>query len=399
MPIVTNKCESERINRHKSRVIFANFVIEQTDVLLRRQLSAEIIGGSGSALEESAYIPVVEGATFTSTAELSTIVASAERAAAMAGYSSNTVPGAPTNVTGTAGNAQVSVSWTAPANNGGTPILSYTVTSSPGNRTATSTGTTATVTGLTNGTAYTFTVTATNAVGTSVPSIASGSVTPFVPNGSILFNGTSAYATWNGAAAGGTQFTVECFFYSTDFSAEQIILGSVYAAFATTQLIIELTNSTTITIKRQNGGSTNAFTVPTMSTNTWYHFVYVRGASNTATVFLAGTRSSTGTITDSTSYDYVSGYIGANRPLSNLALAGFFKGNISNFRWVISTAVYNPTSSTITVPTSNLAVVGGNNTQLLLNTLNDSSLYLKDTSNFTLAVTGNNTSPSSLTPF
>jgi hypothetical protein len=86
-----------------------------------------------------------------------------------------TVPGAPTNVTAVAGDGQVTVSWTAPASNGGFPITSYTATTNPS---CTTSGTSCTVTGLTNGTAYTFTVTATNAVGTSVASIASNSVTP-----------------------------------------------------------------------------------------------------------------------------------------------------------------------------------------------------------------------------
>ncbi len=39
-----------------------------------------------------------------------------------------TVPGAPTGVTATAGDGSAQVSWTAPANNGGSPITSYTVT-------------------------------------------------------------------------------------------------------------------------------------------------------------------------------------------------------------------------------------------------------------------------------
>ena len=54
--------------------------------------------------------------------------------------------------------------------NGGSPITSYTVTpfvGSAAQTATTSTGTNATVSGLTNGTAYTFTVTATNAVGAS----------------------------------------------------------------------------------------------------------------------------------------------------------------------------------------------------------------------------------------
>ena len=92
--------------------------------------------------------------------------------------SAATAPGAPTVGTATAGNAQATISFTAPASNGGSAITGYTVTSSPGGKTATGTASPLTVTGLTNGTAYTFTVTATNAVGTSSASAASNSVTP-----------------------------------------------------------------------------------------------------------------------------------------------------------------------------------------------------------------------------
>jgi len=92
-------------------------------------------------------------------------------------WTAHTAPGAPTIGTATAGNGEANVAFTAPTNYGGSAITGFTVTSSPGGITATGTSSPITVTGLTNGTAYTFTVTATNAIGTSVASAASNSVT------------------------------------------------------------------------------------------------------------------------------------------------------------------------------------------------------------------------------
>ena len=89
-------------------------------------------------------------------------------------------PAPPTNVVAIAADGQATVTWDAPASDGGSAITSYTVTSDPDGITAVVDGSTltSTVLGLTNGTSYTFTVTATNAVGTSEASASSNAVTP-----------------------------------------------------------------------------------------------------------------------------------------------------------------------------------------------------------------------------
>jgi hypothetical protein len=87
-------------------------------------------------------------------------------------------PSAPVIGVATAGDTQAIVSFTAPAGNGGSPITGYTVTASPGGVTATGAASPITVAGLTNGTAYTFTVTARTVIGVSTASAQSNSVTP-----------------------------------------------------------------------------------------------------------------------------------------------------------------------------------------------------------------------------
>jgi len=77
----------------------------------------------------------------------------------------DSAPGVPTGVSAAAGDGQATVSFTAPDEHG-SAITGYTVTASPGGQTATGPGSPIVISGLTDGVPYTFTVTATNALGT-----------------------------------------------------------------------------------------------------------------------------------------------------------------------------------------------------------------------------------------
>ena len=106
------------------------------------------------------------------------------------------MPNAPTNASATPGNAQATISFSPPNFDGGSPILYYTATSNPGSLSASGTGSPITVHGLLNDTSYTFTVSATNAIGTSASSSPSNSVTPSSSYGNIYVSqkATSTFA-------------------------------------------------------------------------------------------------------------------------------------------------------------------------------------------------------------
>ncbi|MBI4899051.1 MAG: fibronectin type III domain-containing protein, partial [Actinobacteria bacterium] len=102
------------------------------------------------------------------------------------------VPAAPTGVSATPGDSSARVLWAAP-DDGGSAITSYTVTpylagvaQTPVTVTGSPVPTSTSVTGLANGSSYTFTVKATNAIGTGPASVQSNAVTP-TPSGGIAF--------------------------------------------------------------------------------------------------------------------------------------------------------------------------------------------------------------------
>jgi hypothetical protein len=171
-----------------------------------------------------------------------------------------TSPTAPTSVVATAtGKRSATVSFAAPASNGGSAVTSYTVTSTPGGFTQTltqATGGTFAFDGLQPATAYTFAVTASNAIGTSAAAtsnsvtttplvVAALSSLSFADDGTgtggkivwsgksidaVLYTGSAAYypgpynygaftGSWNGRIRNltpGTEYTVSLFVVSAD---------------------------------------------------------------------------------------------------------------------------------------------------------------------------------------
>jgi len=112
------------------------------------------------------------------------------------------VPDAPSRPrVSTPGNREVTVTWDAPAANGA-PIQGYRVTGQPGGTTTACASTTCVISGLTNGTAYRFTVAAYNEVGYSEESTASADITPDIlpaaPDQPVVVGGDQKISvTWN----------------------------------------------------------------------------------------------------------------------------------------------------------------------------------------------------------
>jgi len=149
-------------------------------------------------------------------------------------------PNAPTAVSATGGDASASVSFTPPANVGGSAISQYQVVAYTGGTIVGNTaGTTSPInaTGLTNGTAYTFAVWALNTYGPGPFSAMSGSVTPAVLNRGFWIGGS-------GATPSNVIQYVEIATTSNSFDFGDLIVGINYgAACGSTTRIVTAKNT------------------------------------------------------------------------------------------------------------------------------------------------------------
>ena len=166
-----------------------------------------------------------------------------------------TVPGAPTGLIATRGNAQVILSWAGPASDGGSPVTGYdlyvgtTADLSRNAPVARVTGTVVTVTNLINGTRYYFRLTAVNRVGAGPPSNEVSAVpltVPGAPTGLTATPGDSRVTlSWAEPASGGAAITGYNVFAGTRPGGENRTPVNGSLVTATSYTATGLTNGTT----------------------------------------------------------------------------------------------------------------------------------------------------------
>lgn len=211
---------------------------------------------------------------------------------------------------------------------------------------------------------------------------------PYTPGYySNYFDGTGDYLRVANNAAlelGSSDFTIEFWINWVSFQANKTILtkgyGTIYAPF-----LFYADVGAAFNIYMSSAGSSfniaNGLSIiPSVVNGTWYHCVLTRSGSNFAT-YVNGVRSAT----------FTSSSALFPAPTYDLTIAASIHNlgdnpncYISNLRIVKGTAVYDPTQTTITVPTAPLTAVA--NTSLL--TCQSNRFIDNSTNNFTITRNG-----------
>ena len=168
---------------------------------------------------------------------------------------------------------------------------------------------------------------------------------------SIYFDGASDSLTLSpGVAIGANPYTVEFWMYLLDTNITSAL--GVIGTNTTNAFNLRLNSNTQIQIDKSFSGY-QLFNIPTLQANTWYHVATVRDVSNRETVFINGVRSSTGFVTDNSNFSGPTNQIAADVTTAN------YTPYLSNIRIVTNNNLYDPTQSSVTVPTGVLGTVTG----------------------------------------
>jgi uncharacterized repeat protein (TIGR02543 family) len=331
-------------------------------------------GGAGTAPMQAnvssggsfttAATPTKTGFTFTgwsdgaTTTNASTLISNVSGNITLTAQWTISTPGIPGNPTAAPGNGSATITIAAPAT-GGTPS-SYTVTASPGGATCTvvAPGTSCTIAPLTNGTAYTFTATATNTAGNSPSaSTSSAAVTPAgVPSAPSGVSGTGTGGTINIAwimpsSDGGSAISDYIVEYSVDGSGIWTTFAdgtSTATSAAVTGLIAGNAYEFRISAKNVIGNSIASFTSPTIETlPTAPTITGVTSASGQVAVnWSAPSHLGSGTITGDqyvvTAYDASGNEAGSCKPTSGqttCVVTGLNNGSSYTFKVAVITTV------------------------------------------------------------
>ena len=247
------------------------------------------------------------------------------------------------------------------ATNTPTPSTTSPVTPTPTNTNTPTNTTTPTVT-QTSTTTQTPTNTSTTTqtpTNTSTPTVTPTHTPTPTPVGPGSMSITSGYLSMTpGFTASTSDFSVEFWYKSSDVAQYSPIIGS--GSFGNGALGVYIENGgNNISVTTNTSGSEIPYSLPTpLQADTWTYFVISRSGS-TESVWVDGIASAQNTLTDNRNYSGVTDGIFIGGGLLGTA-------NVTNLKVNIGSTNYNPTSSTVSVPTNSLTS-DGSNTKLLMN--------------------------------
>jgi len=204
-----------------------------------------------------------------------------------------------------------------------------------------------------------------------------GRFSPYLPNWSNYFNGNTSYISIpanSNYTIGTSNFTMEFWVNVVAFASLGLGSGLVVSHQSGGMFCINLTPAGSIQfIVNNNGGTSDTKVGPTSATllskNIWYHIACVRNGTELG-IWINGVKDvNTITLDANTNIvSYLGGsgkpfYIGVGTdasPTSTASASGPFTGYISNFRYVLGTAVY---TTNFTPPISTLTAI--TNTKIL----------------------------------